>query len=399
MCLAILTSLTPPNIELKVTDELVEDIDLAYSADVVALSVNTTSAFRSYEVAKTFREKGAKIIMGGIHPSMMPEEAQIYADSVVVGEAEEIWKEIIDDAANKKLKSRYQAEKYPDPCNIPYPAWQALNNRRYFVPRTFQTSRGCPYSCSFCSSTKFFGVKHRFRPIENIVEEIESYHKKFLVFVDDNIVGSHDYSKELFRALKKCGRRWVAQSSIDIALDDELLKLAAESGCAGLLVGFESVNPLNKNSVKKLKQAEEYKEYIKKIKSYGIGIYGSFVFGFDSDTSEVFKSTVDFVMQNRLEVANYCKLTPYPGTRIFEEFSREGRMLHNDWSKYDRYNIVFQPKNISIEELSKKTDEAYKKTYSLCSIFRRLPSILKNIPYYLAINFSYLIGARLRRNR
>lgn len=399
MSLAILASLTPSNIELKVTDELVEDIDFAYPADVVALSVNTTSAFRSYEVAKAFREKGAKIIMGGIHPSMMPYEAQFYTDSVVVGEAEEIWKEIIEDAANGKLKSRYQAEKYPDPDNIPHPAWQSLNSKKYFVSRTFQTSRGCPYNCSFCSSTKFFGVKHRSRPIENIIEEIKAYNKKFLVFVDDNIVGNNDYSKDFFKELKKCNKRWVAQSSIDIASDDELLRLAAESGCAGLLIGFESINPLNKNSVKKLKQTDEYREHIKKIKSYGIGVHGSFVFGFDSDTSDIFKSTVDFVMENKLEVANYCKLTPYPGTRVFEELSNEGRMLHNDWSKYDRYNIVFKPKNISIEELRNKTDEAYKKTYSLCSILKRMPLLLKNIPYYLAINFSYLIGSRLRRKK
>jgi radical SAM superfamily enzyme YgiQ (UPF0313 family) len=399
MSLAILASLTPSSIELKVTDELVEDIDFAYSADVVALSVNTTSAFRAYEVAKAFREKGAKIIMGGIHPSMMPDEAQAHTDSVVVGEAEEIWKEIIEDAANGTLKGRYQAEKYPDPKNIPYPAWQVLNSKRYFVLRTFQTSRGCPYGCSFCSSTKFFGVKHRFRPIENIIEEIKAYNKKFLVFVDDNIVGSHDYSRDLFRELKKCGKRWVAQSSVDISSDDELLRLAAESGCAGLLIGFESINPINKNTVKKLKQADEYRERIKKIKAYGIGVHGSFVFGFDSDTSDIFKSTVDFVMENKLEVANYCKLTPYPGTRIFEEFSSEGRILHNDWSKYDRYNIVFKPKNISIEELSNKTDEAYKKTYSLYSIFKRMPLSLKNIPYYLAINLSYWLGARLRRKK
>lgn len=397
MSLAILASLTPHCIELKVTDELVEDIDFTYPADVVALSVNTTSAFRSYEVARVFREKGAKIIMGGIHPSMMPDEAQAYADSVVLGEAEEIWKTIIDDAANKKLKDRYQAEKYPDPENIPHPAWQMLNTKRYFVPRTFQASRGCPYSCSFCSSTKFFGAKHRFRPIENIIKEIKEYNKKFLVFVDDNIAGSHDYSKELFKSLKKCGKRWVSQSSVDIALNDELLKLAAESGCAGLLVGFESINPSNKNSVKKLRQADEYKEHIKKIKSYGISVHGSFVFGFDSDTSDVFGSTVDFVMENRLEVANYCKLTPYPGTCIFDEFSREGRILHNDWSKYDRYNIVFQPRNISIEDFRNKTDEAYKRTYSFYSIFKRLPSVFKNIPYYLAINLSYWLGARLRR--
>lgn len=239
-------------------------------------------------------------------------------------------------------------------------------------------------------------MRYRFRPIGKVIEEVKRYRRNFLVFVDDNIAGNHDYSREIFDALKRCKKRWVAQSSIDIAEEDGLLRLAAESGCAGLLIGFESINQGNKEDVRKLRKTSEYIESIKRIKAYKIGIHGSFVFGFDNDTTEVFQETVGFVMDNRLEVANYCKLTPFPGTKIFDILSREGRILHSNWSRYDRYNIVFRPKNISIEELKKRTDEVYRKTYSIQSILRRLPLKAKNIPSYLTINLSYRSGSKRR---
>jgi len=397
MALAILAALTPNDINIKVTDELVDDIDFSFPADLVTLSVNTTNAFRSYEVARIFKERGAKVIMGGIHPSAMPEEAAQHADSVVRGEAETIWKILIEDVRKGDLKQIYTCENKPDPADIPSPRWDLLNDRKYYVPRTFQVSRGCPYGCSFCSSTQFFGVKYRFRPIDLIANELRSYPKKMAVFVDDNIVGKPDYSRELFRALKGIGKMWVAQSSIDIAKDESLLQLASESGCAGLLIGFESIRYENRSDVKKLRSPEEYADAIRVIKGHGIGVHGSFVFGFDDDTPELFYSTMDFVMKNRLDVANYCKLTPYPGTKLFEKMDAEGRLLHKDWSQYDRYNIVYQPKSLSIEEFKFLADDIYRKTYSIPSVIKRMPSVLKHIPYYFAINMSYWYGARARR--
>lgn len=399
MALALLASLTPGSFDIKITDELVEDIDFSYEPHLVALSVNTTNSLRAYEVADFFRNKGAKIIMGGIHPSVMPEEALRYADSVVVGEAEGVWPEVIADFQKGKLKDLYNCSEHPDMSDVPEPAWEFLKGNRYFVPRTFQVSRGCPYGCSFCSSTSFFGMEYRFRPIERVAEEIRRYQKKFIVFVDDNIAGRPDYSRELFNAFKPLKKRWVAQSSIDIAKDERLLKLAAESGCAGLLIGFESIRYGNKKDIGKLRSPEEYAEKIRLIHSYGIGVHGSFVFGFDGDTEDVFMDTLNFVRRNRLEVANYCKLTPFPGTVLFDRMSSEGRLLTTDWSRYDRYHLVFKPKNIDIERFYHLADEAYRKTYSPLSILRRTPGVLKNIPYYYAINLSYWLGSRLRRKR
>jgi radical SAM superfamily enzyme YgiQ (UPF0313 family) len=397
MSLAILAALTPSNIEIKITDELVEDIDFDYPADLIGLSVMTTNAPRSYEVAEKFRQKGAKVIIGGIHPSVLPEEALDYADSILSGESEGLWKGIIEDFLRGELKRHYICKEYPDPCSIPSPRWELLGEERYFVPRTFQVSRGCPYGCSFCSSTSFFGMRYRFRPVSSIIDELRNYKKRLAVFVDDNIVGNPDYSRELFSAIKKLNKRWVAQSSIDIAKDEVLLSLASESGCAGLLIGFESIRFDNKSDVKKLKKANDYEEAIKKIKAFGIGVHGSFLFGLDGDTEDIFESTIDFVLMNRLEVANYCKITPFPGTRLYEKMLDEGRLIHRDWAKYDRYHVVFRPKHFSIEMLYKKTDWAYRKTYSPLSIWKRRPSNLKNLPYHLAINIDYWLGRRLRQ--
>lgn len=397
MALGILAALTPEDINIKVTDELVDDIDFSFPADVVALSVNSTSAYRSYEVAKIFKEKSAKVVMGGIHPSVMPDEAGGHADALVLGEAETVWAAVIDDLRRCDLKPLYRCEEKPDPSEIPTPRWDLLNERKYYVPRTFQVSRGCPYGCSFCSSTQFFGVKYRFRPIDRIVNELKGYRKRMAVFVDDNIVGNPAYSRELFKALKGTGKMWVAQSSIDIARDESLLRLASESGCAGLLIGFESIRYENRADVKKLKSPEEYAEAIQAIKGHDIGVHGSFVFGFDDDTPELFYSTMDFVMKNRLDVANYCKLTPFPGTKLFEKMDAEGRLRHKDWSQYDRYNIVYRPKNFSIDEFKYLADDIYRKTYSIPSIIKRMPYVLKNIPYYFAINLSYWFGAKARR--
>lgn len=397
MSLAILAALTPSNIEIKITDELVEDIDFNYPADLVALSVMTTNAPRSYEVADIFRQKGAKVIIGGIHPSVLPEEALCHADSIVSGEAEGLWPRAMEDFIRGDIKKIYICEDHPDPSSIPSPRWDLLREDRYFVPRTFQVSRGCPYGCSFCSSTSFFGRDYRFRPIGRIVDELRGYKKRLAIFVDDNIVGNHEYAKELFSAIKKLDKRWVAQSSIDIVKDEGLLNLAAQSGCAGLLIGFESIRYDNRSEVKKLKMEKDYEEAIKRIKAFGIGVHGSFVFGLDGDTMDIFESTVDFVMRNRLEVANYCKLTPFPGTRLYKKMLEEGRLIHRDWSKYDRYHVVFRPKHFSVEMLYEKTDWAYRKTYSLSSIWKRRPSVIKNLPYHLAINIDYLLGRRLRQ--
>lgn len=399
MSLPILAALTPPHIEIKMTDELVDDIDFDYPANLVAITTNTTNAPRAYQVAGTFREKGATVIMGGIHPSVMQEEASQHADSVFIGEAEDLWKTVIDDFMDNRLKPVYKATAYPDPADIPFGRWDLLKTDRYYTKRTFQASRGCPHGCNFCSSTQFFGVRHRCRPVGNVIAELKDYKGRLAIFIDDNIAGNPAYARELFSGIKKINRRWVAQTSIEIAKDNNLLRLAAESGCAGLLFGFESLVPENSQVVRKLKKAEQYAEAIKEVKSHGIGVHGSFIFGFDHDTPDVFENTVDFVIRNRLEAANYCKLTPFPGTRLFNDLLSESRIIDLNWEHYDRHTLVFKTKKMTPEELHYKAMKAYERTYSLKSIFRRMPSNIRNIIPYFAINLSYRMGAkRLKRS-
>lgn len=399
MSIAILAELTPPDFDIKVTDELVDDIDFTYPADLVAITSNTTNAPRAYAVADEFRKRGARIVMGGIHPSVLPEEALGHADSVAVGEAENIWQTILEDFLSGTMKNIYQGGGYPDAAVIPSGRWDLLNTKRYYVPRTFQASRGCPHGCGFCSSTQFFGIRHRCRPVGRIVDEFRTYRKKIAVFIDDNIAGNPAYARELFKALIPLRQRWVSQCSVDIARDSELLRLASESGCEGLLIGFESINSANAEDVRKLRKASQYAEAIREIKRHGIGVHGSFIFGFDHDTPELFEATLRFVMENRLEVANFCNLTPFPGTRLFSEFHAQERIVTTDWSRYDRYHIVYRPAHLSAKELQRLTREVYCRTYRLTSILRRMPGKLRNIPPYLAINLSYRLGARrLRRS-
>ncbi len=394
MSLAILAALTPSHVETKITDELVDDIDFNYPVNLVAITTNTTNAPRAYQVAKAFREKGATIIMGGIHPSVMPDEALQHADSVFIGEAENLWGNVIEDFMANSLKQVYRTEKFPDPADIPFGRWDLLKTGRYYTKQTFQSTRGCPHGCSFCSSTQFFGVKHRCRPVGNVIAELKGYKGRLAIFIDDNIAGNLTYARELFTAIKKIKRRWVAQTSIEIAKDSSLLKLAAESGCAGLLIGFESVITENSKDVRKLRRVEQYAEAVREIKSHGISVHGSFIFGFDNDTPDVFKATVDFVMKNRLEVANYCKLTPFPGTRLYSEMLAQSRIIDHNWEHYDRHTLVYKTNHISPEELHNNAREAYLKTYSVKSILQRMPSNMKNILPYFAINLSYRLGAR-----
>ena len=398
MSLAILAALTPPGFEIKVTDELVDDIDFSYPADIVAITSNTTNAPRAYEVADRFRHQGAKVMMGGIHPSVMPDEALAHCDCIAIGEAEGLWQIMLADLARGSAERIYSRTAYPDPSEIPSGRWDLLNAKRYYVPRTFQTSRGCPHGCGFCSSTQFFGVRYRSRPVASVVEELKPYKGSLAVFVDDNIAGNQSYSRELFKALAPLKQRWVAQSSIEIARDPELLRLAAASGCEGLLIGFESLLPENAADVKKLRKASQYADAIREIHGHGIGVHGSFIFGFDNDTADVFEQTLRFVMDNRLEVANYCKLTPFPGTKLYEEFESQGRIIDRDWSHYDRYNLVFSPRNLSRDELYAKTLDVYLRTYSVAAILKRMPKKLRNIPPYLAMNISYRLGSKRLRS-
>ncbi len=393
--LAMVAALTPPEFEVSLTDENVTVIDFQKETDLVGITAMTITVQRAYEIADTFRARGVKVILGGSHPSALPEEASQHADAVVVGEAEGIWPNVIEDFKANKLQRIYRQGKRPSLVNLPIPRRDLFAEGAYYFRNTISATRGCPYACSFCSVTSFFGHTYRCRPVEEIIKEIETLnHRKFIGFVDDNIVGNPKFAKEFFRALVPYKIKWAAQASITIARDDELLKLAAASGCIMLLIGFETLSPASLAAVgKSINVVDEYETAIKKIHSHGIAIHGFFIFGLDEDGENIFERTVRFAQKMRLESAQFAWPVPYPGTALCESLDKAGRIITKDWSQY-KSNIVFEPKLMSRELLQKGQDWVWREFYSLPSIWRRVGVIRRNLVILWATNLFYRADRR-----
>jgi radical SAM superfamily enzyme YgiQ (UPF0313 family) len=395
MALPLLAAVTPPGVEVRLIDEAVEEVDVKLEADLVGLSVMTATAPRAYELADHFRSRGIKVVMGGVHPSSLPDEALQHSDSVVIGEGEVHWPRILEDAGRGGLKRIYENSSSLPLDQLPVPRWDLLPAQRYFVPRTVQVSRGCPMSCSFCSVSSFFGRSYRHRPVRQVIEEIKAHRKRLLIFADDNITGNPHSAKELFAAMIPLKKKWVSQCSLSIADDPELLDLAARSGCIGLLIGFESISPEVLKSIgKQVNLRRDYEEAIRKIHGRGIHIQASFIFGFDEDRPDSIPATVQFVKENRLTGVNYCRLTPFPGTKLYADLDRQGRIIDRDWAKYDRQNVVFQPRNFTPRDLQEKIFWAYSQTYNLRSLWQRRPFSFQHFSLYLVLNFGYMKGLK-----
>jgi radical SAM superfamily enzyme YgiQ (UPF0313 family) len=367
---AAIAAITPPEVDVSITDENVTTIDFQKEADLVGITVLTATAKRAYQIADFFRARGVKVVLGGIHASTMPDEASEHADAVVIGEAEGIWLQVIEDFKAGRLQKIYRQHERPSLVGLPLPRRDLFKEGAYFIPNTISTTRGCSHNCSFCSVTLFFGRSYRCRPIAEVIIEIKAIDKETpIIFVDDNIVGKPSYAKELFRALIPLKLKWLGQSSVNIAKDEELLKLAAASGCIGLLIGFESLSPASLAGIgKKINVINEYEAVIRKIHSYNIGIHGCFIFGLDDDDEDIFKRTVRFAQKTRLESAQFSFATPHPGTTLYKSLDEAGRIVSKDWSKYND-EIVFLPKPFSREILQKGHDWASPEFYSLPSIF------------------------------
>ena len=374
-------AVTPPDVEVSLTDENVESINFDEDADLVGISVATSAAPRAYEIAGRFREKGIPVVLGGPHVSVVPEEGLQHADAVVIGEAEGVWERLIDDFRRGDLKKIYKNDSLPDLSKIPFPRWDILKKEKYVVNKVLHLTRGCPYNCSFCSVTQLFGRRIRFRPVEKVVEFIKRNIGKGLsgrlfVFLDDNIMGNKSYARELFKALIPLKIIWMSQASVNAAYDNELLGLAAKSGCKALFVGFETVSEDALKEVgKRQNKVEFYEEAVKRFHRHGIFIHGAFIFGMDEHDGSIFKKTVEFINRVKLDSAQYSILTPLPGTRLHQKIEKEGRIIDRDWSNYDCGHVVFEPKKMSPAELDRGLAWAYVKTLSLPSIFRRLSGV------------------------
>jgi len=388
--MATIAALTPPEIDISIIDENITIVDFKEEVDLVGITALTSTARRAYEIADTFRARGVTVILGGIHASMQPDEASQHADAVVIGEAEGIWVRVIEDYKANRLNKVYRQRKRPSLHNLPIPRRDLFTEGAYFVKNTISATRGCPYSCSFCSVTPFFGHTYRCRPVEEILREVDTLNNKQpIFFVDDNIAGNHKFAKELFSALIPYKIKWFGQASVTIAKDDELLELAAASGCTGLLIGFESISQASLATVgKKINVVTEYQDVIRKIHSKKIVIHGFFIVGLDEDTEEVFMHTVRFAQKMRLESAGFAYPTPLPGTAFYESLDKDGRIITRDWSRYAD-EIVFEPKLMSREALHRGHMWASQEFFRLPSIWKRIGITHRNLAWLWAINLGW----------
>ncbi len=388
LALFILEGLTPKKHEVKIVEEEYMELDMDEECDVVAISILTSNAYRGYRIADAFREKGKIVVIGGIHPSLLPDEALEHADAVVIGEAEGVWEKILEDIESGNLQERYH-EPNPDLDRYIPKDFSTLSKKRMYNLVPLQTSRGCPYNCDFCCVTDIFGKKITLIPVKHIVRDIKESGARNFIFLDDNIIGNQKYARELFTALIPLKIRWVGQSSISFARNIEIMELAKKSGCRGLFIGLESVLETNTNKYKKLKSLEDTQQSIKKILKMGILIQASVIFGFDEDTHETFGETIKFLVKNRISLASINALTPYPGTRVFENFKETGRLLHEKWEYYDHHTVVFQPKNMTPLELQIGKIKAKSDFSKILSIAVRILGNLRMPAFYLAVNLGY----------
>jgi radical SAM superfamily enzyme YgiQ (UPF0313 family) len=375
LALTTLAALTPPDWEVSISDESVEEIDFQDPADLIAISAMTPLAPRAYELADQFRRAGAKVVLGGYHPTYLPEEALQHADAVGIGEAEGFWPELLADFQNGRLKQEYKSESRPSRWGWPLPRRELIKDKPYFFTNTLQTTRGCPFNCEFCAVTTFYGHTYRSRPLNEVEAEIRTLEGSvnYLVFVDDNIVGNRKYAKDLFTTLIPYRKRWVSHATLNLVRDDELLALCAKSGCRGLFIGFESLSEANLKEIgKSVNKVAEYEEAVKRLHDVGIGIEGSFVVGYDEDEASVFPRLVEFVRKTRLDGAHLFIRTPFPGTRLHAKLEGEGKIFEKDWSKYDLSHVVFTPKKMSPEALQEGFYSAYREIYSYRSMVARL---------------------------
>jgi radical SAM superfamily enzyme YgiQ (UPF0313 family) len=401
--LQLLAALTPADHEVSLFQEHLGDaIDYGdASVDLVGITAMTIQARRAYEIADGYRKAGKKVVMGGIHPSVRPEEALEHADAVVVGEVETVWERLLGDAQAGRMQGIYRGERFVDLSLVPPFRRDLQAKRATFALSPVQAARGCPYDCSFCSATLFTGRKYRFRPVENVIAEIKALKRKMVFFVDDNIFSNEAYCRALFTGLAPLGLTWIGQASMHLtASNPSLLKLAVQSGCAGLFVGIESLSQTNlrahgalaKNGVT---TPAEMSRSIQVLNDHGILVMAGVIFGFDDDDPGVFDRTSEFLLANKVGHGSFSALTPFPGTKLYDALHSQGRILSYDWSRYDGATAVFRPKMMTAAQLQEGTRRMGVNFYSTPSILSRFWVNRRHPLMYLATSFAWRHSCRV----
>lgn len=370
--LATLASYLSEDDEIDLVDQHVEKLKLDDQPDLVIIQVYITNAYRSYEIADFYRAKGCYVCLGGLHVTSLPEEAGLHADSIFLGPGEETFPEFLKDFRNKTLKKRYFSsvrtlEKLP-------PVRRDLIKRdKYLVPNSIVVTRGCPHHCDFCYKDAFFqgGKSFYTQLVDDALSEIDRLPGRHLYFLDDHLLGNQKFATELFDGMRGMNRVFQGAATVDSILRGNLIEKAAEAGLRSVFVGFETFSEENlKQSNKKQNLKKDYELAVQRLHSLGIMINGSFVFGLDEDDNQVFSRTVDWAVKNAITTSTFHVLTPYPGTKLFQDFENQGRILTKNWDLYDTRNVVYQTKNISAEDLKLGYDWAYKEFYSWSNILK-----------------------------
>jgi len=376
--LPLLAALTPPGHTVTIVDEAFAPDDTNQDVDLVGITVMTDVVPRAYDIADAYRRKGVKVVMGGIHPTVLPDEALAHADAVVVGEAEGVWPRLLSDAASGQLQRLYRADKMTDLQGLPKPRrdlFPGSKGKGYIpVPIGVETSRGCPNDCEFCSIGRTLGRQYRVRPVQEVIAEIEAIDSPHLFFVDDALALNRHAAKKLFTEMIPLRRMWLGQGTVSLAEDVELLRLMRRSGCLGLLIGFESVQKTTQNEVMKIKNLKiDFYEAMRRFHDEGFGILGAFVLGFDYENKDVFDQTLEFVMRSRMDCVELRILTPYPGTRLYDRLLSEGRLFEQDWwlHGYPPDTLLYQPRGMTSDELINGFARLNRQTYSFGAMTKR----------------------------
>ena len=391
LALLTLANLTPKEHEVIIENENVESINFDEKVDLVAITVTVDVMNRAIEIAKEFRKRSVKVVAGGIHITADPKGAYGYFDAICVGMAERIWQRILFDAQNDSLKEIYNDMLSISGQEIVSPDYDIIDNSKYLYTNIISTSRGCPFECDFCyNSSQSVHKAYINRPIEDVIREIKTLRTRHIMFIDDNFIGNPSWTKKFLAQIKPLGLKYNAAVTSNIVDIPDILDDLKESGCQSLFIGFESINDKAIDSVNKVQNSVgKYERLVEELHKRGIMINASFVFGLDEDDSSVFEKTLDWIVKNKIETVTSHILTPYPGTRLYENLHKQGRITDFDLSKYNTANVVYRPKNMTQEELYDGYLWIYKEVYSFKNIIKRLPSSKKQWIPYLAFNLLY----------
>jgi radical SAM superfamily enzyme YgiQ (UPF0313 family) len=394
LTLTTLAALVPPELGAKIElfDEGIHDVPEICDADIVGMTVITGTAPRAYELARHYRARGIKVVLGGPHVTLAPDEARKHADAIVIGYAEDTWPALLRDFARGALRAEYrQSPDFSlDRPDMPFARRELFDRRQFLTQAVFEATRSCAHECEFCVAPSAWGRRQFQKPVSWVVEDIRRVGQKRILFVDLNLVSDRAYAMELFSALVPLKVRWFGLSTVLIAHDPELMQLMRRSGCRGLLLGLETITAGGLSEArKKFNASVDYARLIGDLHELGIAIQGCFVFGLDHDTSAVFEATVQFAIDTGIDLPRFAVLTPFPGTPLHERLARQGRILTRDWELYDGQHVVFQPQHMTPQQLAVGHEYAWKQVYRYGAVAQRLWKAKAFEPLAIAANLGY----------